>query len=375
MRIAIVVQSLEFLLSHRIEICIAALQNGHEVHVISPFNESAVLKLEKMNMCLHDIKINGTGKNPMEDLKTLFSLRRKFNLIKPDLVHLITIKPQLYGGLMSRLTGVPAVVSAVPGLGVFFSSKKITYRLLRFFLYPICKVAFGHNNQKFIFQNQDDRKTLLKLGLVKIHEVEMIRGSGADLSKYIYTPEPKGTPVISIASRLLKTKGIEVFMQAAKKIKNDGVDAQFWVIGERDSDNKNSITHDQLEIWKNENIVKFFGFRQDIPQIFSRSNIVVLPSFFNEGLPKVLIEAAACGRAVITTDHTGCRDAIEADTGILIPTRDHESLVNAIKFLINNPDKRQSMGFAGRELAIKEFDVKLVVLKHMKIYNELFNNS
>lgn len=371
MRIAIVVQSLDFLLSHRLEICIASLDAGHEVHIVSSYNKEVASKLNKMNIIVHSIVLNGNGKNPIEDLKTIFGLKRMFKLINPDLVHLITIKPQLYGGMVSRIVRVPAIVSAVPGLGVFFSSSKIKYKFLRVLLYPIYKFAFSHNNQKFIFQNPDDKNTLLGLGLVKPSEVEIIRGSGVDLSKYIYTPEPNGIPVVSIASRLIASKGIEIFIKAAKEINNDGIKAQFWVIGERSSGNKNSISKNDIIAWKKYSFVDFLGYRDDIPNLFSKSNIVVLPSFFNEGLPKVLIEAAACGRAVITTDHTGCRDAIEPDTGILIPIKNYHALADAIKFLIDNPKKRKDMGIAGRALANREFDVNSVVEKHMKIYSIL----
>lgn len=148
------------------------------------------------------------------------------------------------------------------------------------------------------------------------------------------------------------------------------------MIGEPDLGNANSVTQEQLDAWESEGLVQLFGFRKDIPDLFAQSNIVTLPSFYGEGLPKVLIKAAACGRAVITTDHPGCRDAIEVNkTGVLIPIRDSVALANAIQDLVEHPDKRKSMGLAGRKLAIDEFDVNKVVEQHLQIYTELMEKA
>jgi len=374
MRIIFVINSLHFLLSHRIDICLSAIEEGYEVHLISPSNEGVPSNLKGMGLFFHELDLSRSAKNPLLELKTAFSLLKLFREIKPDLVHLITIKPYLYGGIVARLTKVPAVVSAVSGLGILFSSSDLKYRLIRLGIYPLFKLAFGHKNQIVIFQNSTDRQTLLNWKVLRLDKARLIRGSGVKLSSYPALPEPTNHPlVVSFAARLLKDKGVEVLANASRLLKSKKIDVHFWLIGEIDTGNKNSVTQQQLTDWENEGLVKVFGFRSDIANLFSKSNIIVLPSFYGEGLPKVLIEAAACGRAVITTDHPGCRDAVESDTGVLVPTNDCVALAEAIQDLIQDSNKRKKMGIAGRQLAELEFTVDKVVANHIKIYKELLS--
>lgn len=375
-KIILVVNNPGFLVSHRFDICTEAINQGYQVHIASPFKESAVSKIEAAGMHYHEIKFSRKGKNPFSEFKTIVSLISLFRKNNPDLVHLITIKPYLYGGIAARIANVKSVVSAVAGLGILFSSNLLKYRLLRLALYPLFRFAFGHKNQKVIFQNIDDRNALVDWGVVAKNKVRMIRGSGVDLITCPMNDEPSGVPIVSFAARLLKDKGVEVFVEASRLLKQRGVKTLFWLIGEPDLGNANSVTQAQLKVWESEGLVELFGFRKDIPDLFAQSNIVTHPSFYGEGLPKVLIEAAACGRAVITTDHPGCRDAVERDlTALLVPVRDPVALADAIQALIENPDKRKAMGQAGRKLAIDEFDVNKVVEQHLKIYTELMKKS
>lgn len=375
-KLLFIVNNPDFLVSHRLDICIGAVKLGHEVHVASPFAKDAISKIKSKGIHFHQINFTRKGKSPFSELATIISLISLFRNVKPDLVHLITIKPYLYGGIAARLTGVHSVVSAVAGLGILFSSNDLKYRLLRVFLYPFYRIAFGHKNQKVIFQNKDDRNLLLDWGVISKDKPVMIRGSGVDLKLCPYLPEPEEVPVISFAARLLIDKGVEVFAEASRILKSRNVVARFWLIGEPDPGNANTVSESQLKQWEAEGLVELFGFRQDIPNLFAQSNIVTLPSFYGEGLPKVLVEAAACGRAVITTDHPGCRDAIEHDvTGVLIPIRDAMALANAIEDLINNSEKRKQLGQAGRALAEREFAIEKIVDAHMRIYEGLLKNA
>jgi len=370
-KIVFVVNNPDFLISHRLQICIAAKNAGYTVHIISPF-KSSVLKFSELGFSFHELEFGRNRLNPFSGLKAIYLLSSLFKSIHPDLIHLITIKPYLYGGIAARFSGLKSVVSAVAGLGILFSSNQLKYRMLRLGLYPLFKFAFGHKNQSVIFQNVEDCNALVDWGVLGNDKVRMIRGSGVDLMHCPVLPESNDIPTVSFAARLLKDKGVEVFVEASRLLKQRGVKVRFWLIGEPDAGNSNSVTSVQLEQWKSAGLVELFGFRNDIPDLFSQSNIVTLPSFYGEGLPKVLIEAAACGRAVITTDHPGCRDAIEPDvTGVLVPIRDADALANAIQDLIENSDKRKAMGKAGRGLAEKEFSVQKIVEQHMDIYREL----
>ena len=203
----------------------------------------------------------------------------------------------------------------------------------------------------------------------------MIPGSGVDLARFSVKPPPVSAPVVVMVSRLLRDKGVIEFVGAASFLKMRGVQASFLLIGDPDPGNPTSIEEADLVKWRSAGIVEVLGRRDDIADVFSQSHLVVLPSY-REGLPKVLLEAAACGRAVVTTDVPGCRDAINPGiTGVLVPVRNAFALADAIQDLINDPIRCKSMGAAGRVMAEKVFDVRQVVATHLHIYKELINNS
>jgi len=367
-----VVNNPAYFISHRMPIALALLAKGFEVYLIAPGN--CPVELSDAGFKYHSVGMSRKGMNPFAELYTILALRRLFKQIQPDLVHLVTIKPYLYGGIAARLAGVPAVVSAVAGVGILFSGQGFKNKVLCSLLYPLYRFAFGHKNQAAIFQNPNDRDLLVDWGVLDFDKARLIRGAGADLSLYPCLPEPEGVPVISCAARLLKDKGVIEFVEASWILKSRGIEARFWLIGDPDPGNSNTVTQIQLDAWQQAGLVECLGYRADIANLFSQSNIVSLPSYYGEGLPKVLIEAAACGRAVVTTDHPGCRDAIESNvTGILVPVRDAEALADAIQDLIEHPTKRKAMGQAGRELAEQEFAIEKVVDAHFKLYDELLS--
>lgn len=372
--IIFVVNNPAYFVSHRLPIGLALINKNYEVHLIAPGN--CPVELVDKGFKYHSVEMSRKGMNPFAEVSTVFSLYRLFKQIQPDLVHLVTIKPYLYGGIAARLAGVPAVVSAVAGLGILFSGLGFKNKLLRSILYPLYWFAFGHKNQTAIFQNPNDRDLLVNWGVLDFEKARLIRGAGADLSLYPYLPEPEGVPVISFASRLLKDKGVVEFVEASRILKSRNIEARFWLIGDPDPGNSNTVTQTQLDEWQQAGLVECLGYRTDIANLFSQSNIVTLPSYYGEGLPKVLIEAAACGRAVVTTDHPGCRDAIEPNlSGVLVFVRDAQALADAIQDLIENPETRKTMGQAGRELAEREFAIEKVVDTHLKIYDELMSGT
>ncbi|MHB0852824.1 glycosyltransferase family 4 protein [Stutzerimonas nitrititolerans] len=369
-RIAFVVNNSEYFVSHRIAIGLRLLALGYEVHVVAP--GSCPKELAQQGFIYHTVSMSRKGKSPLGELVTIYAIYCVFRKIKPAIVHLVTIKPYLYGGIAARLAGVRAVVSAVAGLGILFSQKRYKFLILRAMLWPMYRIAFGHPLQMVIFQNHDDKKLLKKFASLSEEKTIVIRGAGVQLAQYPYLPEPQGRAVVSFASRLLKDKGVVEFVEASRILRQRGVAASFWLIGMPDTGNANTVTQAQLESWEREGLVKCLGYRKDIAYLFSQSHIVTLPSFYGEGLPKVLIEAAACGRAVVTTDHPGCRDAIEAHvTGLLVPIKDSTALADAIEWLIANVENRKQFGEAGRRLAENVFDIEKVVDAHINIYKKL----
>ena len=377
MEIAFVINNLEFLFSHRIDICTRCVDLGYRVHVIGPYKAELVEQLKELGIVFHHVNFSRGGKNPFIEFLSMVGLYKILKKTKPDMVHLITIKPYLYGGVVAKLLDIESLVASVAGLGIVFSSNSIKYILLRKILHPFYKLAFSHDNQTVIFQNKDDKQNLLDFGVVSNDKCIIIRGSGVDLNLFQNTIEKDNKPVIvSMASRLLLDKGVKVFVDASKILKQKKVNVEFWLIGSPDFGNSNSVSNRQLSKWSSQGLIKLLGSRDDIAVLFSKSNIVVLPSFYGEGLPKVLIEAAACGRAVITTDHPGCRDAIEPKkSGLLIPVNNCSELANSIEYLANNKQVREDMGKAGRLLAEGEFSVVTVVDTHIDLYKALLKNT
>jgi len=367
-----VVNDPAFFLSHRLPLAEAARKEGFNVQ-IATMRGSAVEKIKQLGFTHHTFPLSRSGGNPLKELATFFSLWRLLRQLRPDLVHLVTIKPVLYGGIAARLTKVPGVISAISGLGFLFVKRSgLRVRLLRYVALFLYRLAMGHPNQRVIFQNSTDRGVLVGAGGVREDKTSLIRGSGVDLRVYAMLPESAGALVVVMASRLLRDKGIFEFVEAARILRSRSVKVRFQLIGEPDSGNPESVTAELMRAWQEEGLVDCLGFRSDIPDLFSHAHLVTLPSYYGEGLPRVLIEAAACGRAVITTDRPGCRDAIVPDvTGLLVPVRDAQALADAIQQLIEDADLRQRMGKAGRRLAEKEFSIEKVVQAHLDIYRTL----
>jgi glycosyltransferase involved in cell wall biosynthesis len=370
-RLLYIVSAATFFVSHRLPIARAAQSEGFEVHVATPPGTDTAT-IEAQGIRHHPLSLSRGGMNPWRDLLALLEIVRLLRRLRPQIVHLITPKPILYGGIAARITRVPAVVAAVSGLGQVFAADDLQTRIVRFLVRRAYAVALKGRNLKVIFQNPANRKLLLASTRLSLGDTLLIRGSGVDLREYRRIPEPQGLPVVTFASRLLRAKGVAEFVAAAEQLRADGVAARFLLVGEPDPGNPASIAQGELDAIRSRGIVEVLGHRRDVAQIFSASNLVVLPSYYGEGLPKVLIEAAACGRAIVTTDVPGCRDAIEPGvTGLLVPARDIHALARAIAELLTDSQRRMQMGEAGRALAEREYAIESVVAKHMGIYRSL----
>ena len=369
-----VVNDAAFFLSHREPVANAARDAGFRV-VVATAAGPGVPEVVGAGYEHREVSLSRSGRNPFNEARSIVSLLRLFRSVRPDVVHLVTIKPVLYGGIAARIVGVPGVVSVISGLGIAFSSdtQSGVTRLAASILY---RFALGHRNQRVLFQNANDRDTLVRLARLRADQTTMLAGSGVNLSKYGMTDEAEGTVTVVMASRLLREKGVYEFVDAARIVHGGNARARFLLVGEPDPGNPTSVSHGELDGWRKEGLVEILGFRPDIATIFSASHIVVLPSYYGEGLPKVLAEAAACGRAVVTTDMPGCRDAIEpGKSGILVPPRDAQALSEAIEHLIARPDVRKAMGRAGRSLAERRFDVDAVIEQHLSTYDALLGRG
>lgn len=369
-KLLFVVNQLDFFKSHRLSLALAAQAHGFDVHIATAFSHSAD-DVVALGLTHHVVPLRRGGLNPLSDLRLLWSLIRLFLRLRPQVVHLVTIKPVIYGGLAARCTGMPNVVMAISGLGFVFIRNGGSSRVLQALVKQLYRLAVGGNHVRVIFQNNDDREIFAAFTALRQQQTTLIPGSGVPLSLYRYTPEPAGCVVVIMAARLLIDKGVFEFIAAAEQLRASGLTAKFCLAGELDPDNPSACTEDDLRRWREGGVVEVLGQCADIPALFSMSHIVVLPSY-REGMPKVLLEAAACGRAIVTTNVAGCRDAIEPGvTGLLVPARDICALALAIRQLILDPAMRQSMGFAGRRKAEREFDIAQVVSRHLELYLEV----
>ena len=375
-KLLILVNNLSFFISHRIKIAEASIREGFDVVIgYGEVGGADPNILEHSGFKVSYIPMYRGGVNIFKDFKTFFYIWKFFKKEKPDIVHLVTIKPYLYGGIISRLTGIPAVVCAVSGLGTIFIGKNFKFWLLRLILYPFYKTAFNHLNQRVIVQNNDDLKVLVEWGVLNVLKAKLFRGSGVELANFTNLDETKGKPMVCFASRFLRDKGIYEFISAARLLNKRGIKARFCLAGSLDTNNPTSINIKELNKLKEDKDVEIIEYQKDIADLYSKSHIICLPSY-REGLPKSLMEAAAASRAVVTTNVPGCREVIIPNkTGILVPVKDSEKLADALQWLIENPQERIAMGKAGRKFAEKEFPMEKIVQNHLDVYEELLNKN
>ncbi|MDR1351556.1 MAG: glycosyltransferase family 4 protein [Zoogloeaceae bacterium] len=362
-----------YFLSHRLPIALAAKKSGFEVHVATPDSDKTTL-IRAHGLIFHPWSLTRSGINPFTEISAFFALARLFRRIKPDVLHLVTIKPVIYGGMAARLLRVPAVVVAVPGLGFVFSGRGFKAGILRSLVSRLYRAALKHPCLCAIFQNSENAELVSRLAGLQSAQICLIRGAGVDLTTYAFTPLPSehDAPLVMLPARLLRAKGVMEFVEAARQLRKNGVPARFALVGATDAGNPDTVSEQDIAHWAAEGAVEYWGYRADMPTVLALSSLVVLPSYYPEGLPRVLIEAQACGRAVITTDHPGCRAAITPDvSGLLVPVRDAVALAKAMARLLNDWERLQAMGKAGRALAEEAFDVRQVVARHLEIYRSL----
>lgn len=372
MKILVIVNRAEFLLSHRYEICLEIIKRGYELHVISPLNPDVIPKFTSDGINHHSVEFFADSLRPDKLILSTLHIIKIINDVKPDLVHSIAMKPVVCGGIATRICSSPRVVSSIAGLGLVFSSVQFKYRVLRKVLRHVLSFCFKHNNHVVILQNDNDKSILLDSGVLNENKVHMIRGSGVNLDVFKFSPEPNDTPVILFASRLIEDKGLGDLVKAVKILRSQNIELRLLVAGVPDPMSPNSIPEEVLENWCQNGLIERLGFQSEMQQLLSECNIFCFPSFYGEGVPKVLLEASSCGRSVITTDHPGCRDAINSDTGILVPINNPQALAMSLKALIEDNSLRLKMGKKARELAEKNYSVHAVVKKHIEIYQSSF---
>lgn len=351
--------------SHRLPIAKEAIYKGFEVHLATKITINKNVFTSE-GIILHPIKLSRSKTNIFVLLNELMSIIKIFRKVKPDIVHLISIKPVIFGLLSSTVIPKTKFVVSIIGLGYVFSSKGFFASIRRIFISLLYKFAFLGKSPFVIFQNSNDKEIILSITSLNSRNTVTIDGSGVDLDQYKYYEIPKGKPILLFASRLLISKGLIEFAKASLHFD----DILFVIMGRLDLDSKESIDKGVLEKFLKPGSLEYWGYEEDIIPYIKKSSIVILPSYYGEGLPKILIEAAALGRPIITTDHPGCRDAIiDGETGILIKVRNTKSLIKAIKKLTSDRKLLVEMGKKAKLFANSKFDIKDVIKEHIRIYN------
>ena len=360
-----------FFISHRLPIACAAKAAGFEVHVAVPFAAEPVRRMRACGLVHHDIPLRRGARSLWGELHLIAAFARLIRRLRPEMVHAVSLKPVIYGGLMARLVGVPAAVLAVTGLGYVFLRKGVGATLTRALVRRLYRFALAHPNGRAVFQNPDDRDLFVDGGLVAERRVVMIRGCGVDTAVFAPAPEPDGTAMVVFPARILGDKGAHEFVAAARRLRGDGVAARFVMVGRTDPDNPTDIGEPAIRRWEAEGAVEWWGFRDDMAAVLSQAHIVCMPSY-REGLPRVLIEAAACGRPIVTADVPGCREIVrDSENGLLVPVRDGAATAAAIRRLLDEPGLRRRLGARGRKIVLAEFSVERFVAETLAVYAEL----
>lgn len=374
-RLLIVVQEALFFTTHRLPIGLAMQQRGWEVHVAAPADAVIAAQLNKQGFHLHPIPLVRGGRDPLAELRLLFAMLRLVRRLQPALLHLVSIKPIIWGGLAARLLGAPAVAHAITGLGFLFIRQDGRTGMLRRLVERLYALALKHPNSIAIFQNDDDRTLFEHRGMIQPGRWVMIRGCGVDMTVFAQAPEPvidaDHPPVVMFPARLLGDKGVHEFVGAAQRLKAAGHKARFVLVGRRDPDNPTDIGTALLQQWIDSGVVEYWGYAEDMPAMLARAHVIVMPSY-REGLPRGLIEAAAVGRAIVTADVPGCREVVRhGENGLLVPVRDTEATARAIAQLLGDADLRQRLALRGRAIAEAEFSVERFVAESLASYKHL----
>ena len=312
--------------------------------------------------------------NPVRELLVLHRLRQIYARERPDLVHHFTIKSVVYGALLARLMGIPCV-NAVTGLGHVFTSQRWRMRALRPLVRGLLRLALGGAGSRLVLQNPDDVAAFQQHRLIAPESIRLIRGSGVDIARFSPTERSDATRSLRLllASRLLWEKGIGEYVEAARRLRAGGLVVECWLAGAPDPGNPASIDEAQLAAWQAEGAVTLLGQVEDMPALLAQVDVAVLPSY-REGVPRSLLEAAACGLPLIATDVPGCREVVrEGENGLLIPPRDPAALGKAIARLAGDAALRRRMGEASCQLAVAEFAQEAVFEQTLAVYRELLS--
>ncbi|QNK01064.1 glycosyltransferase family 4 protein [Dyella telluris] len=362
-----------YLYNFRRSLAMSLLRAGYDVLLISPDGPYGP-RLRELGLRWEPLPMERRSLNVLRESALLLHLVRMLRREQPDVVHGFTIKCAVYGSLAAKMAGIPARINAVAGMGYVFTSDQLKARLLRPVVRGLLKLALGGEQGRLILQNSDDVKLFRQAALVEPAHIRLIRGSGVDCGKFAGNSPRKnreGATRILLASRMLWDKGIGEYIAALRLLRNRGYTVQAMLAGTPDPGNPAAIPEQTLREWVDEGTVTWLGHVDDMNALLASVDIVVLPSY-REGLPRTLVEAAACALPLITTDVPGCREVVaDGVDGLLVPVRSVEPLAQAMRQLLDDPALARRLGEAARTKARNYFDERIVIERTLGVYAEL----
>jgi glycosyltransferase involved in cell wall biosynthesis len=360
-----------YLFNFRLSLAKYMRAEGYEVVLVSPSGRF-VAKLQDEGFRWIEWGVGRQTLAPWKEMHAISKLAGIYYREKPQLVHNFTVKPVLYGSFAARLTGVSGIVSSVTGLGYVFLRQEARPRSIRQVVKPLYRMAFAPNHSAVIFENDADRQYFIRQGLVPAERTWLIEGVGIDTDFFNLLPEPEGSPVIVLPARMLWDKGVGVLVEAARILRSK-TKVRVALVGEPDLGNPAAVDQAALKRWSEEGVVEWWGWQEDMRNVYKQSHIVTLPSL-GEGVPTALLEAAACGRPIVATAVAGCREVvIHGRNGLLVPVNDPLALSEALERLVLDGGLRAKMGAAGRQLVLERYTSSKVNAATLAVYDKLLH--
>lgn len=353
----------------------AAKSQGYEVYIATTVTESEnVKRLEDEGFKVIDLNINRKSLNPLSNLKSLVQIYRCILQLKPQLVHSITVKPNVFSGLICRFLHIPQIMS-VTGLGITFSSHSYKARLSRKIVLALYQFSAKKKAVRIVFENNEDKTLFLNNKIASDSKLKVIKGAGIDTDEYGYIEEVDyEIPRVLFAARMLWDKGIKQLIDAAEILRLDGYLFELNVAGIIDTQSSAAIPEKELIKWDDEKKMKWLGRRYDMPNLIAESNIICLPTTYGEGVPRILIEACSIGRTVITTNVSGCNEIVQHNrTGLLVEPNNTDELADALRKLLTDYQLRNKFGINARKLVLDQYSEENVIAETLAMYQEVLS--
>ncbi|MDH5722151.1 MAG: glycosyltransferase family 4 protein [Alphaproteobacteria bacterium] len=350
----------------RIPVALEAREQGHDVIIGLIGNADKIT--DTLAFDIRPLSKPSFKPHSLSPLKSVREKRALIKDIKPDIMHVVPLKYGFLAGLAAYKLGDFKKIYTLAGLGFLFRSNTKSSLALRGAVKPMLSYVLTKPCTHLIFQNSDDLKLMVRKKYAHEQRCHLILGSGVHIDRFTQESEEGDVPIVLMPTRLVREKGVSVFVEAARILKAKGVNARFQIAG-GETDNPKAISRAEMLEMTKDGAVEWLGRVEDMPELLSRTSLVVYPSYYGEGIPRVLLESCAAGKAIVTTDHPGCREAVRhGENGLLVPIKDAQATASAIGELLSKPEKRRQMGVYSRERAEKEFDINIIAAQTAALY-------